>query len=102
MANTEAAEKKLEVLKKRLQKERDLEKKHKQSADRLQKEIENQQQQEINKAVNKLNLSGEEYKKLMSVLKKKQNLMDAIDLIETQIMEERKDDINTVSEDQSE
>lgn len=102
MASIEASEKRLETLKKRLQKERDLEKKHKENADRLQKEIENQQQQEINKAVNKLNLSGEEYKKFMSALRKKQNLMDAIDHIETETMEERKDDINTASEDQIE
>lgn len=89
----------IETLEKRLQKERDLERKHKQSADRLQKEIENQQLQEIKRSVNKMNMTAEEYKKFILALKDKQNLMEVINLIASEKAEERKDDINTAAED---
>lgn len=96
----------LETLTKRLEKERALEKKHKQNADKLQKEIESQMSQEIGKSVNKLNLSADEYQRVMKAFHDKDSLMDAVNLVVGEkgtgfnVMEDAGNDKDTAAEDQ--
>lgn len=88
----------IETLKKRMEKERELEKKHKQNADKMQKEIESRMQQEIGRSVNKLNMTTEEYKKFMYMLDKKSRFIDAVNLV----MEESEDDKDKTAKDREE
>lgn len=88
----------IETLRKRMEKERELEKKHKQNADKLQKEIESRMQQEIGRSVNKLNMSTEEYKKFMYMLDKKSRFIDAVNLV----TEESEDDRDKTFKDREE
>ena len=65
----------------REEKERALAEKHKKEADRLKKEIDYLRNQEVQKAVNKLNLNPDEYRRFIHVLNEKESLLDAIDII---------------------
>lgn len=63
------------------QRERELAERHKKEADRLKKEIEYQRNQEVQKTLNKLNLTSDQFDKFIHVLNDKDSLFEAIELI---------------------
>lgn len=71
----------IEQLEKLYEKEASLAEKHKNNAVTVKKEIESRKASMINSKAKELNLSGQEYDRLLKLLANKKNLMEAIDLV---------------------
>lgn len=76
--------KNLKQLEKRHEKEKELAKRHVQQSDDIQKQIEQQRGNMMHKAINRLNLTADEFAVLLKLLSEKQPLMEATSLIMAQ------------------
>lgn len=81
----------MEKLEKKQRKELELAKQHEQNCNDLRKQIEMERGNMIQKSINRLNLSAEEFQLLMKVVQSKKNFLEAVELIKEQREETRKE-----------
>lgn len=73
--------KSIETLEKELVKENELIEKHKKKAEAIEKEIEHRKGQATIKAVKALNLTGQQYDRLLKLLSSKKSVLEAVELL---------------------
>ena len=76
--------KSIETLENALKKEKELIEKHKEKVAAIEKEIELKKGQATMKAVKALNLTGQQYDRFLKLISSKKNVLEAVELLETE------------------